>query len=993
MYNAFISYSHAADGKLAPALQTALEKFAKPWYQIRYLNIFRDEASLTVSPQLWINIREALAASEYLIYMASPTSRVSKWIIKEIEFWLENKSIETLLIVLTDGEITWDNELKCFSNNDTNSLPYILQNSLTEEPFYVDLRTARTEVDLSLNNPIFKKEVLKLAAQLHGKQPKDLASEEVVAYRKMKRIRNTAIGTLAVLFGIAVMFSWLANANANKAQINLVRAQENQIKADSNATIAIQQKDSAIIARNLAAYNAKVAQLQRDTAEIERNNAIFQKKVAIEQRNRAQANYLWSQSKSALETNPTLAIRLAEQAALTFKDPEIERDLRSIYYSNSFYKILPQNNVKPVKSYLAISPDNRKGFNVTYKNNDFEWEEPEPVISDIGKDTIAGETKPYIAALELAAFSPDGRKIVYSSKDEIFKVIDLEGHMLFTIDMEEDMPVRSRWWSTGLETKLVAFSNEGDRILIYFGGKLKLWKLDNNKLLQKLQQKDITKILLSKNGNKILLGYANGKVQLWDWDGNKQIDYLGQKSYINSLAFSPNERKVIAGSVDSTVQVWNLNGTPLQKLTRLPAPVFSAIISHDGDKIATVCSNNVVQLWNSDGRVTQEFKSLDELQCSVQFSSDGKAIITSTKYNSELRSWEIKTNIVKEFKFDSTQIRNIAFSPDGQYFVSTSVNKSFISMLDHSLTSKDTKVRIWNENGNIIKELATDYDYPSDIVFAPDGNTFLVIFNSSYTIQYENEEKFCSQAILWDLNGKLKQAFKSTSQLITACVFSPSGKKLLLGTNERAVEVWDINGTLIYRAEASGDVTSMTISLDEKSVCFISEEHGVRYPGAFLGIVDLNSLNTREIDLELRDFIPYTIEFSPDGKNIIADQRVIWDLNGEFVGEFKIDAPSGSHLPRYSRDRQTKAASLTIDENNNLLLKDQDAVVTDIFVGHKGYVAAAVISPDEKKIVSGDSDGKIIIWKPQIQVQDFLKSDKLEALSEEQRKKYNIDNF
>jgi len=52
MYNAFISYSHAADGKMAPALQEGLEKFAKPWYKIRNLNIFRDEASLSASPHL-----------------------------------------------------------------------------------------------------------------------------------------------------------------------------------------------------------------------------------------------------------------------------------------------------------------------------------------------------------------------------------------------------------------------------------------------------------------------------------------------------------------------------------------------------------------------------------------------------------------------------------------------------------------------------------------------------------------------------------------------------------------------------------------------------------------------------------------------------------------------------------------------------------------------------------------------------------------------------
>ncbi len=124
MYNAFISYSHAADGKLAPALQSALEKFAKPWYKLRNLNIFRDEVSLSASPHLWNNIVKALDESEYLIYMASPESADSKWVIKEIEYWLEHKSIDTLLIALTDGEISWDNKENLFLNPDTNSLDH-----------------------------------------------------------------------------------------------------------------------------------------------------------------------------------------------------------------------------------------------------------------------------------------------------------------------------------------------------------------------------------------------------------------------------------------------------------------------------------------------------------------------------------------------------------------------------------------------------------------------------------------------------------------------------------------------------------------------------------------------------------------------------------------------------------------------------------------------------------------------------------------------------
>ena len=34
-YDAFISYSHAADGQLAPAIQSALHRLAKPFYRMR----------------------------------------------------------------------------------------------------------------------------------------------------------------------------------------------------------------------------------------------------------------------------------------------------------------------------------------------------------------------------------------------------------------------------------------------------------------------------------------------------------------------------------------------------------------------------------------------------------------------------------------------------------------------------------------------------------------------------------------------------------------------------------------------------------------------------------------------------------------------------------------------------------------------------------------------------------------------------------------------
>jgi hypothetical protein len=83
-YHAFISYSRAGDGKLAPALQRGLQRFAKPWYRVRALRVFRDDASLSANPNLWASIEQALDDSAFFILLASPESGQSKWVAEEL---------------------------------------------------------------------------------------------------------------------------------------------------------------------------------------------------------------------------------------------------------------------------------------------------------------------------------------------------------------------------------------------------------------------------------------------------------------------------------------------------------------------------------------------------------------------------------------------------------------------------------------------------------------------------------------------------------------------------------------------------------------------------------------------------------------------------------------------------------------------------------------------------------------------------------------------
>src|SRR4051794_39365872 len=95
-YDAFISYSHGADGRLAPAVQTSLQRLARPWYRRRALRVFRDETGLSVNPHLWGAIEKALDESRYFVLLASEGAAKSAWVSREVTHWLATKSPETL---------------------------------------------------------------------------------------------------------------------------------------------------------------------------------------------------------------------------------------------------------------------------------------------------------------------------------------------------------------------------------------------------------------------------------------------------------------------------------------------------------------------------------------------------------------------------------------------------------------------------------------------------------------------------------------------------------------------------------------------------------------------------------------------------------------------------------------------------------------------------------------------------------------------------------
>ena len=232
-YDAFISYSHSADGEIATALQKGLRRLAKPWHQRRALEVFRDETAMAVEPHLWRAITAALDRSTWLILVTSTDGATSEWVNREIDYWATNQPIDRILPVVTGGRWQWDADAGDFTE-DSDAVPPALRGVFDEEPRHLDLSWARQRSDLDLDDARFRNAVAELAAPLHGRPKDDLEGEDVRQHRRTLRTARVAAVTLSVLLIAALTGAVIAVRNANQADRRRVEADARRLIAQSS---------------------------------------------------------------------------------------------------------------------------------------------------------------------------------------------------------------------------------------------------------------------------------------------------------------------------------------------------------------------------------------------------------------------------------------------------------------------------------------------------------------------------------------------------------------------------------------------------------------------------------------------------------------------------------------------------------------------------------------------------------------------------------------
>ncbi len=618
-YRAFISYSTAADGALAPSLQAGLQRFAKPWYRIRAIRVFRDQTGLGVTPSLWGSIEKALQASDYFILLASPGAAASKWVEQEIDWWLRNRSADHLLLVLTDGEIVWDNAIGGFDAKRTTALPRQLANAFSHEPRFLDLRWARAKSDLSLRHPTFADAIARLAATLRGVPLEELIGEDIRQHQRTVRFLAGAGTTLAAVAVVAL----------------IAAIQGNRAWRTSERLVAQEQTASALEARvarsrQLAATSLNQPPHQQDlrillateavrlhpTAEAESAlrralSGDVQPHLLIpgHQERGCYARFspdgthalTWGDATAQLRNASTGALRVDFKGhSEDILDANFSPDGRTVCTSSSDDSVrlwdaatgLEQHRYPhPGAVSAQIGPDGTRLLSLSAAGNATLWDlQSGTNITEISLQPIALFSEP------MASFHPDGRRIaICGERDPV--VIDADTGVVVLTLTGHARPVRSIQFSPDGHTLVTASEDGTARIWRLANGQceqvlnppnreskllearfspdgawvatrddqatLVVWNITNGQQVARIQSSDghDSPLLFrfSPNGKCLLTATFNSTTaELWDTEsGTRLAGMVGSEGDIRTLSFGPDSGRVVVGSIFASARIYD----------------------------------------------------------------------------------------------------------------------------------------------------------------------------------------------------------------------------------------------------------------------------------------------------------------------------------------------------------------------------------------------------------------------------------------------------
>jgi len=847
-FNGFISYSHAADGRLAPAIQRGLQHLARPWHRRRALWIFRDETGLAVTPTLWAAIQDALSKSEYFVLLASPAAAQSPWVNREIAHWVATKPASRILPVVTDGEWSWDAERGDFTPEST-AVPQALRGVFTEEPLYLDLRWATDSSQLTLQHTRFRSAIAQLAAPMHGISKDDLDSEDVRQHRRLRRLRAVAVGGLLALAGVAGVAGLLAAHNADRANVATAESQHQQQVADQQRGSAERATAQARREQRLAERQRRSAQRSaldarrsRGQAEVEQRRARiaaaetrYQQQLTQQQQQlAAKAATEAKRQQSRARDQQTIADRatarathqqlLAEQAAAeAARQQKLAQQQKKLAEAAAKDAELQKKLAQQQKG-VAIG---RRTFNQAKLLVD--GAPQTALMLGVAAQHIEGDTE---AKAQLVGLMTRTRYQATIGKSTA--AIAGPHNLLVTCHAN----IRVDLWDIAVPTAparlasldnactgadSLSLSKDGTRVSCADGVGVTVWDISNRRNPVKKARVaagiPMQMASISPDGKSLAtLPLDGGPPVLWDIsDGDnpqRVAEIPHQGDFVLKVTFSPDAKTLVVMADEiSIVDIGDRHH--LRRLADLPMFFDDFALNRDGTALATVMEDSV-QLWDLHDRThpvqsaTLAIPSMGFLH--VAFSPDGKSLAAGGALG-EIGLWDL-SDVSNPIRVDEGFSQGpvwVAFGSEANVIISGGLNKpvALWALRDHR-GAPVARARLFNDNGG-----------NGDFAAYSDDNRTLTLAGADGRFSY------------WDVSDPsrpIRQAGAVKLEVRRVLNLSADGRFVSVLDRSNCTKIWDLSDREhpVNRASFCKISTpEVAFGSDRRTVAVAASEDGV----------------------------------------------------------------------------------------------------------------------------------------------------------------------
>jgi len=472
-------------------------------------------------------------------------------------------------------------------------------------------------------------------------------------------------------------------------------------------------------------------------------------------------------------------------------------------------------------------------------------------------------------------------------------------------------------------------------------------------------------IVVIPNTPHVLLNIIRD-MSLWIWDREKRqrVSLLrGHRGMVIAAKVTSDGRYALSSSSDATIRIWDIRQkkaviSPKFTLAKHTNWVTCLAITEDNRFVVSGSTDKTIRIWEIEtGKHVRSINTGDPVGI-VTVTPDNQYIVSATP-DGKVFVWEFEPKAKglkalmgsgKVYELIGLQSYPIAILPIGEQKILTAGSKEGL--------------QVWDlETGKKVTDLANDIKSTNVMLSA--------VLNPVNKMVLEGGTNRVVKLFNYDLTFAPPQALKHPG--FSRCVaVSPDGRYSISGTVDGEIHVWDIqNQTLKHELKGHTDIIrDVALSRDGKRLISGGHDKTVRVWDWMSG----DSVAVFKEDA----LAVYSVGISDDGHNAISggEGQVlrVWDIeqkkpireipNNNYIsavgltgdGESAISAIMDGTV-RINRSLNQGMAELLFS-----MLGSNTSSQSSNVIKYEGIINAFSVSRDGKKAVSGDRDGKFVLW-------------------------------